>query len=216
MLPTRRTYLSVWAPEPGAERPDASILNVNPGAVRAASTYAPLSETARFRLFNDAGSMHVVMDVAGTLDWYPSLDDLSPFPAVGRPAGVAEAAPGSGTWPADPRGRTARPGKVSTRARHRLRTSRRPGRCHRPWPLGDTPGAPSRGSPDRRALPTYRGSPAALPRAVNLPRSPHVLHLSPLVPRGRARRPARVRLAVVTAVLAALAARRRPRVGRAR
>ena len=103
----------MWAPEPGAERPDASILNVNPGAVRAASTYAPLTETSRFRLYNDAGSMHVVMDVAGTLDWYPSLDDLPPFPAVGT-RGVAEAAPGSSTWPADPRGRTARPGRVST------------------------------------------------------------------------------------------------------
>ncbi len=113
--PTRRTFLSVWAPEPEAVRPDASILNVNAGAVRAASTYAPLSETGRFRLFNDAGSMHVVMDVAGTLDWYPSPDDLGPLAGIaGRSiAGGDEVAP-AGSWPADPRGRTARHGDVST------------------------------------------------------------------------------------------------------
>ncbi len=109
VLPTRRTFLSVWAPEPEAVRPDASILNVNAGAVRAASTYAPLSETGRFRLYNDAGSMHVVMDVAGTLDWYPSLDDLGPVPGIagGTIAGDAEAAaaaPGRPTRAAGRRG----------------------------------------------------------------------------------------------------------------
>ncbi|WP_377643621.1 hypothetical protein [Oryzobacter terrae] len=113
--PTRRTYLSVWAPEPGAVQPDASILNVNAGAVRAASTYAPLTETSRFRLSNDAGSMHVVMDVAGTLDWYPSLEALGPVPGFAGRSLAASGADGSGSWPTDRGARTARLEDVSTR-----------------------------------------------------------------------------------------------------
>ena len=99
VLPTRQTYLSVWAAEQDAVRPDASILNVNPGLVRSASTYAPVSGTGRTRLYNNAGSMHVVMDVAGTLDFYPSSSG----------AGIGMAAGGDGSADAWPGGRDLRP-----------------------------------------------------------------------------------------------------------
>ncbi|MBM6404243.1 hypothetical protein JQN72_08300 [Phycicoccus sp. CSK15P-2] len=66
--PTRRTYLTVWD---GVEtRPSTSNLNVHPGLVRAASTYAPLDLSNRTKIYNDAGSMHVVMDVVGTFEVY--------------------------------------------------------------------------------------------------------------------------------------------------
>jgi hypothetical protein len=77
--PTTSTYLSTWSGEPGSERPDASLLNVNPGVARSASTYAFTTDTHRFKLYNNAGSMHVAMDVAGTLDFYPRSDAMGPL-----------------------------------------------------------------------------------------------------------------------------------------
>ena len=44
--PTKQTYLTTWSGEPGSQRPDASLLNVNPGVVRSASTYAFTDPTA--------------------------------------------------------------------------------------------------------------------------------------------------------------------------
>jgi hypothetical protein len=88
ILPTRRTYVTVWSGEAG--RPSASNLNVNAGVVRSASTYAPLRfvagppEAFSFKVYNDAGSMHLALDVAGTFDAYPGS-------AATAPAGVAAA-----------------------------------------------------------------------------------------------------------------------------
>jgi hypothetical protein len=79
--PTKQTYLTTWSGEPGSQRPDASLLNVNPGVVRSASTYA-FTDLNRFKLYNNAGSMHVALDVAGTLDFYPSSDVTGPLAAV--------------------------------------------------------------------------------------------------------------------------------------
>ena len=79
--PTKQTYLTTWSGEPGSPRPDASLLNVNPGVVRSASTYA-FTDTNRFKLYNNAGSMHVAMDVAGTLDFYPGSAVTGPLAAV--------------------------------------------------------------------------------------------------------------------------------------
>ena len=79
ITPTKQTYLSTWSGEPGSERPNASLLNVNPGVVRSASTYAFTTDTHRFKLYNNAGSMHVAMDVAGTLDFYPRSDAMGPL-----------------------------------------------------------------------------------------------------------------------------------------
>ena len=73
ITPTKRTYLTVWSGE-GA-RPSASNINVNPGLVRSASMYAPLREAAgsklTFNVYNNSGSMHLAIDVAGTLNYYP-------------------------------------------------------------------------------------------------------------------------------------------------
>lgn len=80
--PTRQTYLSTWSGESGTQRPEASLLNVKAGLIRSASTYAFTTETQRFKLYNNAGSMHVAMDVAGTFDFYPSSDIMGP---VGAP-----------------------------------------------------------------------------------------------------------------------------------
>ena len=71
VVPTRQTYLAVGR-RSRTPAPDASLLNVNPGLVRSASTYAMRPGPAGLQLYNNAGSMHVVMDVAGTLDFYPS------------------------------------------------------------------------------------------------------------------------------------------------
>ena len=91
--PTKQTFLSTWSGESGSQRPDASLLNVNPGLVRSASTYAMTTETHRFKLYNYAGSMHVAMDVAGTLDFYPSFDDMGPLAAAARTTSDAAGLP---------------------------------------------------------------------------------------------------------------------------
>lgn len=85
--PTVRTYLTVWSGE--NPRPTASNLNVNPGQTRAVSTYAPLAYTTAtgaltYQIYNDAGSMRVIFDAAGTLDLYPA-QTLVPA-AAKRPA----------------------------------------------------------------------------------------------------------------------------------
>lgn len=104
VLPTRRTYLTVWSGE--AARPSASNLNVNPGVVRSASTYAPLKYTASpeklsFNVYNNAGSMHLVMDVAGTFDFYPAST-----PAAAAATARAERSDGAGAGGSDAPGRT--------------------------------------------------------------------------------------------------------------
>ena len=80
ILPTKQTYLTVWSGD--SAKPSASNLNVNPGLVRSASTYAPLSfdevtGDLSFKIYNNSGSMHLAMDVAGTFDWYPSFSAVT-------------------------------------------------------------------------------------------------------------------------------------------
>lgn len=98
--PTTRTYLTAWSGE--NPRPSASNLNINAGVVRSASTYAPLRnisgppEERTFAVYNNAGSMHLVIDVAGTLDYYSSAA-ASPAASLGATSGAATLprAPGS-------------------------------------------------------------------------------------------------------------------------
>ena len=84
--PSVRTYLTVW--NGVSSRPSASNLNVNPGVVRSASTYAPLKyvegppEAFSFKVYNNAGRMHLAMDVAGTFDYYPSASAITPAAAA--------------------------------------------------------------------------------------------------------------------------------------
>ncbi len=75
VVPTKSTFLTVWSGD-GA-RPSASNLNVAPGLVRSVSTYAPLSVSGpSFTVYNNAGTMDVVMDAGGTLDLYTPADPL--------------------------------------------------------------------------------------------------------------------------------------------
>ena len=77
--PTRQTYLTVWSGL--TTKPAASNLNVAPGRIRAASTYAPVRKEAggalRFSVYNDSGSMHVLFDAAGTLEYTAAEPSLA-------------------------------------------------------------------------------------------------------------------------------------------
>ena len=65
VAPSASTYLTVWSGD--GSKPVASNLNVAPGVVRSVSTYAPLSaNTPTISVYNNAGSMHLVMDAEGT------------------------------------------------------------------------------------------------------------------------------------------------------
>ena len=91
--PTLRTYLTVWAE---GTKPLASNLNVNAGATRAVSAYAPLaynevSGALTYKIYNDAGSMRVIFDAAGTLDIYPSQAGLPAPPAAAKATAGADA-----------------------------------------------------------------------------------------------------------------------------
>jgi hypothetical protein len=76
VIPSKQTYLTVWAGD--GPRPAASNLNVAPGLVRSVSTYAPLSASSpRFTVYNNAGTMDVVIDASGTLDLHVPTDPLA-------------------------------------------------------------------------------------------------------------------------------------------
>jgi len=90
--PTQRTYLTIWSGE--RARPVTSNLNVEAGRTRAVSTYAPLAYNATtkaltYKIFNDAGSMRVIFDAAGTLDLYPGTA-VSVASTPSRAAAVAD------------------------------------------------------------------------------------------------------------------------------
>ncbi len=84
VAPTLNTYLTIWSGE--SARPTASNLNLSPKRIRAASTFAPLrldDATGRltFDIYNNAGSMHVLFDAAGTLELTPPTLDSAPTTA---------------------------------------------------------------------------------------------------------------------------------------
>ena len=87
VAPTVRTYLTVWngVNARAARRATSTSTPVRRASV---STYAPLDYNTTtgaltYRIFNAAGSMHVVFDAAGTLDVYPSA--TAPTLAERRP-----------------------------------------------------------------------------------------------------------------------------------
>ncbi|MCT2586690.1 RCC1 domain-containing protein [Actinophytocola gossypii] len=61
--PTRNTYLTVWPA--GQSRPNASNLNVSIGETRPNAVTAALGDGAALRVFNNAGTTHVLADLAG-------------------------------------------------------------------------------------------------------------------------------------------------------
>lgn len=118
--PTARTYLTVWSGE--TARPNTSNLNLNSGATRAVSTYAPLAfnnvtGALTYNIYNAAGSMRVIFDAAGTLDLYPGSALFVTAATTGKFAGDARIAdrtlagrtiPGAGTFAAGHEGTTFR------------------------------------------------------------------------------------------------------------
>lgn len=77
--PTATTYLTQW--DGTTSRPAVSNLNVSPGAIRSGSSFVPLAPGNTFATFNNAGSVHVALDVMGTFEQYPSSAVLDPRPA---------------------------------------------------------------------------------------------------------------------------------------
>lgn len=56
------TYVTVW---PGGTRPMTSLLNLDPGAVKANNIAVGLGSDGKVRLFNATGTVHVVVDIVG-------------------------------------------------------------------------------------------------------------------------------------------------------
>ncbi|HET7820000.1 MAG TPA: hypothetical protein VFL10_00625 [Ornithinibacter sp.] len=117
VVPSAGTYLTVWSGEV-ATPPAASTLNLTVGVNRAVSTYAPLAFNGAtgaltYRIYNNAGTTHVLFDAAGTLDLYPS-SAVVPLGALGAPEGAAKAGgrtvPGAGALVDGLEGSTSRRG----------------------------------------------------------------------------------------------------------
>ena len=61
--PTSPTYITVWPT--GSSRPTVSNLNLSAGQVKAALVEVKLGRGGRVSLFNNAGAVHLIVDVAG-------------------------------------------------------------------------------------------------------------------------------------------------------
>ena len=87
---------------------------------RAVSTYAPLAfnvdESLTYRIYNNAGSTHVLFDAAGTLDLYPgsalvplgAQAELAPTARTAGPTAGGRTVPGASTFVDGRRGSTSR------------------------------------------------------------------------------------------------------------
>ncbi len=62
VFPTAATHLTVWG---GGVRPGASNLNAGPGSVRAAMVVAKVGASGEVEVFNNSGSVDVIVDVVG-------------------------------------------------------------------------------------------------------------------------------------------------------
>jgi hypothetical protein len=74
--PTRITDLRVYPTHPGGSPPTVSNLNPAPGAVTAAAVIAAIGEDGTVSIRNAAGSVHVIVDLAG---WYTPGADAGVF-----------------------------------------------------------------------------------------------------------------------------------------
>ena len=74
--PTLATYLTVWAATTAARPSPASNLNASPGEVVANATITPMGPANTFKIYNNKGLTHTVMDVTGSFEAY------TPPPAV--------------------------------------------------------------------------------------------------------------------------------------
>jgi len=72
--PTAQGFLTVFPT--GETRPNASNMNVTPGALASNMVTVPVSPDGTISIFNSSGSTHVVVDVLG---WFPEAGDLRPL-----------------------------------------------------------------------------------------------------------------------------------------
>ncbi|GAB2999335.1 hypothetical protein [Saccharothrix stipae] len=79
--PTAATYVTVWEGGADVPRPDASSLNLVPGETRANSVTTWVSPDSTVNLYNNAGSTHLIADVAG---YYVRDDPGAGFTTPGR------------------------------------------------------------------------------------------------------------------------------------
>lgn len=87
--PTAPTHLTAYPA--GAARPNASNLNVAAGQTRAAFAIVPLGSGGAIRLFNNAGSTHLVVDVVGVIPLpHPTVAGYTPV----VPARLVDTRPG--------------------------------------------------------------------------------------------------------------------------
>lgn len=107
--PTSLTALTLW-PNWSAQRPNTSNLNPYAGQIVSNMTITSVAANNAFRIQNTTGTVDVVMDVAGTMEAYPSLAPA----ADASSARSARAFDGSG--PARP---TSLPGLRSVSVGHK-------------------------------------------------------------------------------------------------
>ncbi len=103
VAPTAATYLTVWEDEDSVPRPTASNLNASPGEVVANATITPMGPGNKFKIYNNSGLTHTVMDVTGSFEIYtpPAIQSSQ------RSSG-ADAAGTTGTVAHSPSARVAR------------------------------------------------------------------------------------------------------------
>ncbi len=83
--PTRSCFLTLW-PDQGGPRPTVSNLNPLAGQIVANMTMTSLAEDYGFNIFSNVGRTDLVIDIAGTMELYPSvLQPQRPAPGA-RPA----------------------------------------------------------------------------------------------------------------------------------
>lgn len=105
--PTTKTFVTAW--DGTTARPGTSVLNSEAGDTVANAVVSGLHPTdGRWRVYNSAGSTHLLADIIGHWDAYPSLRD---YAGAGALAGAASPGP-SGGLPARP-DRTVTAGVVS-------------------------------------------------------------------------------------------------------
>ena len=84
VLPTATTYLSVWAAGfSGVGQPNVSNLNPSAGAVQPNAVQTLVGPTDAFNIYNNKGSVNVLVDVVGTFYVYSGTASASTGTAQG-------------------------------------------------------------------------------------------------------------------------------------
>ncbi|MEH1124681.1 hypothetical protein [Micromonospora sp. CPCC 206061] len=86
MAPTASTYVTLWPA--GISRPAVSNLNPSAGQTVPNATITGIDPGDAFNVYNNMGTTHILVDVAGTFDipWGVAEPAEPPKLAVNRPA----------------------------------------------------------------------------------------------------------------------------------